>query len=89
MTENQQSSYTVEADSETGKIKVSIELTEDELRDRIKSVNEEDVQEIGKIWWCVRCASGLTKSVRAYTEIDAGFGVCWMQSFSVSRGKCS
>ncbi|MEH1925309.1 hypothetical protein [Nostoc sp.] len=49
-------------------------------------------QEIGfpikKIWWCVKCQSGGRRSVKAYTEVDAGFKACGVQSFGVSRGKC-
>lgn len=44
---------------------------------------------IKKIWWCVKCQSGPRTSVKAYTEVDAGFKVCGVQSFTVSRGKCS
>lgn len=43
---------------------------------------------IKKIWWCVKCQSGVRRSVKAYTEVDAGFKVCGVQSFGVSRGKC-
>ncbi len=57
-----------------------------------QETGEEETQEglfpIRKIWWCVSCQSGVRRSVKAYTEVDAGFGVCGVQSFGVSRGKC-
>ncbi|MBD2616178.1 MAG: hypothetical protein RMY62_024620 [Nostoc sp. ZfuVER08] len=53
---------------------------------------EEKTQEIRfpikQIWWCVKCQSGIRRSVKAYTEVDAGFKACGVQSFSVRRGKC-
>ncbi len=51
-----------------------------ELSQGIEETTEEDAQEglfpIKKIWWCVTCQSGVRRSVKAYTEVDAGFAVC-------------
>ncbi|BAT56988.1 hypothetical protein NOS3756_60000 (plasmid) [Nostoc sp. NIES-3756] len=43
---------------------------------------------IKKIWWCVKCESGVRRSVKAYTEVDAGLAVCGVQNLTVRRGKC-
>lgn len=77
--------YTVTVDEETGTVTASIQITREEVERRTQ---ESTNTLIDKIWWCVRCGSGLKKSVLAYTEIDAGFGTCGFQSFTVSRNKC-
>lgn len=83
------SNFHVEVDQESGSVTVTLHLTKEEAEDRIMKFKKEDQQEIGKIWWCVKCSSGgPSKSVQAYTEIDAGFGTCGLQPFGVSRGKC-
>lgn len=94
--------YTVTVDDETGSVTVSLQLSREEFDSRIQEVdeNDEDIAEedtqmaaslfpIGKVWWCATCQSGLKESVKAYTEVDAGFRVCGLQSFNVTRHKCS
>jgi hypothetical protein len=90
--------YTVTVDEETGAVTLSSQFSREEIDNRIQEFSQEtgDVEEetqeglfpIRKIWWCVTCQSGVRRSVKAYTEVDAGFGVCGVQSFGVSRGKC-
>jgi hypothetical protein len=89
--------YTVTVDAETGAVTLSSQFSREEINNRIQEFSqetgeEEETQEglfpIRKIWWCVSCQSGVRRSVKAYTEVDAGFGVCGVQSFGVSRGKC-
>ncbi|EKQ68019.1 hypothetical protein OsccyDRAFT_3525 [Leptolyngbyaceae cyanobacterium JSC-12] len=90
--------YTVTVDEETGSVTLSSQFSREEIDNRIQESSQEtgDVEEetqeglfpIKKIWWCVTCQSGVKRSVKAYTEVDAGFGVCGVQSFGVSRGKC-
>lgn len=90
--------YTVTVDEETGSVTLSSQFSREEIDNRIQESSQEtgDVEEetqeglfpIKKIWWCVTCQSGVRRSVKAYTEVDAGFGVCGVQSFGVSRGKC-
>jgi len=95
----QETYYEVTVDESTGAVKVSFTLSREEVECRTQEVerdpedSEDDTQEISfpirKIWWCVRCqGSSPGVSVRAYTEIDAGFGTCGIQAFGVSRGKC-
>ena len=50
----------------------------------------DSVDDDGRVWLCVTCSSDPTNpvSVKAYTEVDAGFKQCGLQSFSVQRGKC-
>ena len=96
----QETQYEVALDESTGAITVSFKLSGEEVDRRVQEVEqdsedseEEDTQEglfpIKKVWWCVKCQSGVRKSVKAYTEVDAGFSACGVQSFGVSRGKCS
>ena len=90
--------YTVTVDEEAGTITVSSQFSREEIDNRIQEFSqepgdeEEDTQEglfpIKKVWWCVDCESGLRRSVKAFTEVDAGFSVCGVQSFTVSSGKC-
>lgn len=90
--------YTVTVDEETESVTLSSQFSREEIDNRIQESSQEtgDVEEetqeglfpIKKIWWCVTCPSGVRRSVKAYTEVDAGFGVCGVQSFGVSRGKC-
>lgn len=90
--------YTITVDEETGSVTLSSQFSREEIDNRIQESSQEtgDVEEetqeglfpIKKIWWCVTCQSGVRRSVKAYTEVDAGFGVCGVQSFGVSRGKC-
>lgn len=92
--------YRVTVDEGTETVTLSSQFSREEVDNRIQELSqgtedatEEDTQEglfpIRKIWWCVTCQSGVRRSVKAYTEVDAGFGVCGVQSFGVSRGKCS
>lgn len=89
--------YMVTVDAETGAVTLSSQFSKEEIDNRIQEFSqetgeEEETQEglfpIRKIWWCVTCQSGVRRSLKAYTEVDAGFGVCGVQSFGVSRGKC-
>jgi hypothetical protein len=90
--------YTVTVDEETGSVTLSSQFSREEIDNRIQESSQEtgDVEEetqeglfpIKKIWWCVTCQSGVRRSVKAYTEVYAGFGVRGVQSFGVSRGKC-
>lgn len=86
------SETSVEVSVENGKVTMTCdESTWENLANYFRGIEREEGPQpemIGKIWWCVTCSSGLRKSVKAYTEIDAGFGVCWLQPFSVRRGKC-
>jgi hypothetical protein len=95
----QETHYEVMVDESTGAATVSFTLSREEVERRIREVerdaedSSDDIQEISfpirKIWWCVRCqGSSPGVSVKAYTEIDAGFGTCGFQAFSVRRGKC-
>lgn len=88
--------YTVTVDEAT--VTLSSQFSREEVDNRIQElaqgtedVAEEDIQEglfpIRKIWWCVTCQSGVRRSVKAYTEVDAGFSVCGVQFFGVCRDK--
>lgn len=83
--------YTVTADEATGTVTLSSQFSREEVDNRIQELAqgtedaaEEDIQEglfpIRKIWWCVTCQSGVRRSVKAYTEVDAGFSV-WSSIF--------
>lgn len=97
---SQETQYEVRIDESTGAVTVSFTLSREEVERRVQEVEqdtgeseEDDTQEIRfpirKIWWCVRCqGSSPGVSVKAYTEVDAGFGTCGFQAFSVRRGKC-
>ncbi|MCF2970917.1 hypothetical protein L1047_06880 [Synechococcus sp. Nb3U1] len=90
--------YTVTVDEEMGAVTLSSQFSREEIDNRIQEFSqatgdvEEETQEglfpVKKIWWCVTCQSGVRRSAKAYTEVDAGFGVCGVQSFGMRRSKC-
>jgi hypothetical protein len=98
---SQGTNYQIEVDELSSSVTVTFTLSREEVECRIQDIenifdesNKDNPQEnlfpLGKVWWCVRCqgaSSGV--SVKAYTELDAGFGTCGLQAFSVSRGECS